>query len=273
MPTKEEYVAEVSEAKYIRPYFGKDGYAIAKSMTDVRGQCPAGLPIPPGRLWIGYGTNNEEHLETGRRHTERMIEIVEATGFDTFKSGNRILDFGCGAGRMLRHFHAHADSCRIMGCDLSGEHIIWAKQYLSPPFQFFINTTIPHLPFSDGFFNFIYCGSVFTHLDDLADTWLLELRRILATGGRLFITIHDEATVQQIGHTDGRLAEQMRQSPTYAKFKDDYEMLVIDRGVWAQVFYDSKIFAARLNSMGFDVLTIEPKAYGYQTGVVLSTKG
>ena len=44
-------------------------------------------------------------------------------------------------------------------------------------------TTAPHLPFADGYFDFAYCSSVFTHISDLADAWLLELRRIVRSGG------------------------------------------------------------------------------------------
>jgi ubiquinone/menaquinone biosynthesis C-methylase UbiE len=48
-----------------------------------------------------------------------------------------------------------------------------------------VNTILPHLPFEDRSFDVVYAGSVFTHIDDLAQTWFLELRRVLHAGGML----------------------------------------------------------------------------------------
>ena len=83
-----------------------------------------------------------------------------------------------------------------MGVDINAKHINWCQLNLGPPFFFATTTTAPHLPFEDGYFDLIYSGSVFTHISDLADAWLLELRRIVRKGGYLYITIHDKRTVE-----------------------------------------------------------------------------
>ena len=49
--------------------------------------------------------------------------------------------------------------------------------------------------FSDSYFDLIFTGSAFTHIDDLAEAWLLELRRLLSEKGRVYITIHDRHTI------------------------------------------------------------------------------
>jgi ubiquinone/menaquinone biosynthesis C-methylase UbiE len=64
------------------------------------------------------------------------------------------------------------------------------------PLHFVTTTTAPHLPFEDDYFDLVYCGSVFTHISDLADAWLLEIRRILRTGAYAYITIHDNKSVR-----------------------------------------------------------------------------
>lgn len=53
----------------------------------------------------------------------------------------------------------------------------------TPSFRFVTTTTLPHLPFADGYFHMIHAGSVFTHIADLAEAWLLEIRRVLARAG------------------------------------------------------------------------------------------
>jgi ubiquinone/menaquinone biosynthesis C-methylase UbiE len=57
-------------------------------------------------------------------------------------------------------------------------------------------TTLPHVPYEDNYFDLIYAGSVFTHIADLADAWLLELKRILRPGGMLYVTVHDDHTLE-----------------------------------------------------------------------------
>jgi len=46
--------------------------------------------------------------------------------------------------------------------------MLWCQQRMSPLFKFATTTSFPHLPFEDGYFDFVYAGSVFTHITDLA---------------------------------------------------------------------------------------------------------
>jgi SAM-dependent methyltransferase len=226
------------------------------------------LPIPPEELWLGY--NYPAH---GEAHVRKMLEIARDSGF-SFEKGDRVLDFGCGAGRMIRHLKDLAGTCEIWGTDISAEHVYWCKQHLSPPFNFATTTKVPHLPFEDRSFRFIYCGSVFTHIDDLADAWLLELRRVLAPGGRLYLTIHDEHTVElfESGRYDSTdLIRRLRTDETYYEAKESFGMLTVGRGNDAQVFYDADYFSKMLRPT-FDILSVKREAYFYQTAFLLKRK-
>jgi ubiquinone/menaquinone biosynthesis C-methylase UbiE len=224
-----------------------------------------GLPMPPPELWLGY--NYPEH---GKTHVTAMLEILHASHFD-FRPGDRVLDFGCGAGRMLRHLHELANTCELWGVDISAEHIFWCKRHLSPPFRFATTTKVPHLPFEDRSFRFIYCGSVFTHIDDLADAWLLELRRILTPDGRLYVTIHDNRTIELIDGGRAQWLNWVRTRPVYRQFKDSLDMMAIGRDNESQVFYDRDYFS-RMVSQSFDVLSVSPEAYFYQTAFLLGRR-
>jgi len=224
------------------------------------------LPIPPPHLRLMHNLH-------GQVHVERMRQIVHASGF-TFEPHGRILDFGCGAGRMIRHLRDLSDTCEIWGTDISAEHIYWCKQNLSPPFHFATTTKVPHLPFEDRSFQFIYCGSVFTHIDDLADAWLLELRRILAPGGRLYLTIHDNHTVAlfESGRYDAAdIVTEMKSSAIYQEAKHAFGMFTIGRDNTSQVFYDLDYFSKSLRSI-FEILSITREAYFYQTAILLTRK-
>ena len=97
---------------------------------------------------------------------------------------------------MIRFLGDLAVAGEVWGADIEERHIYWCQQHLSPPFKFVNTTTLPHLPFEDGYFDFIYAGSVFTHIAELADAWLLELRRILRPGGRLYLSVHDRKCIE-----------------------------------------------------------------------------
>ena len=153
------------------------------------------LPVPPVDLWEGYASTPEEYLAGGRHEMAIMVKILSQAGTSP-QELTKVLDFGCAAGRMLRFYPRHEGTSELWGVDINAKHINWCQLNLGPPFFFATTTTAPHLPFEDGYFDLIYSGSVFTHISDLADAWLLELRRIVRKGGYLYITIHDRRTVE-----------------------------------------------------------------------------
>jgi ubiquinone/menaquinone biosynthesis C-methylase UbiE len=212
----------------------------------------------------------EAYLSSGELHTGTMLEIVKASGF-SLSAGNRVLDFGCAAGRMIRWLKDIAADCEVWGTDISAEHIMWCKQHLSPPFHFATTTTLPHLPFEDRYFDLIYAGSVFTHIEDLADAWLMELRRVLNTDGRLYVSIHDRNTIEVLkGQPDHWFSEAVRTNEQYAEYlKSDFGMFTVGRYAAAQVFYDVDYFCQMVGRL-FKVMSVTKDAYGYQTAVLLA---
>jgi ubiquinone/menaquinone biosynthesis C-methylase UbiE len=224
------------------------------------------LPAPPERLWLAYGPTIEDYLKSGKRDVDSMQSILSDSGY-SFDEGNRVLEFGCAAGRMIRWLHDVADRCEIWGADISGDHIVWCKQHLQPPFHFFITTTTPHLPFADGYFDLIYAGSVFTHIDDLADAWLLELRRILKPGGRLYITICDNSSIRYIVESKSDLSRTLDCHKEFYQ-NNDFAMFTIGRFMRSLVFYDIEYLSRSLAPF-FETVSVTPEAYGGQTGVLL----
>lgn len=99
-----------------------------------------------------------------------------------------MLDFGCGAGRTLRHFLPEAEVATFWGCDIDEESVEWIQVNLSPPIRAFVNEDKPPLPFNPESFDLIYVVSVFTHLTDTWSAWLAELHRLLKDRGRLIVT-------------------------------------------------------------------------------------
>jgi SAM-dependent methyltransferase len=112
--------------------------------------------------------------------------------------GKRVLDFGCGAGRVLRHFAPEAETAEFWGCDIDRRSIAWMNENMAPPFHPFACEEEPGLPQDDGTFDLIYAISVYTHLTDNWAGWLLEHHRVLADGGLLLSTFLGEGMIGQL---------------------------------------------------------------------------
>lgn len=233
------------------------------------------FPVPPQYLRPGYGSTVEEWLRVGQRDIDTMMKLVTADDF-AIQGGSRILDLGCQSGRMIRWLASSAEQCEIWGVDVSARHIVWCQENLSPPFMFATVTTNPHLPFRDEYFDLVYCGSVFTHIDDLSDAWLLEVKRIMRPGGRAYITVHDNHTVDLvINHIDRvPYAKDLRESLlSYDKhlhfMKSDWYKFCVEAGSpRVNVFYNIDYLRQYWGRM-LHIVSITPEAYGYQTAVVL----
>ncbi|MDB5561380.1 MAG: Methyltransferase type 11 [Hyphomicrobiales bacterium] len=275
----------VSILKYHPEEYGRASFSLPQRYHNEGAS--DGLPVPPRPFWIGYGNDfgdkgKEWYITKGKRDVDRMLEIVTASGF-SLTPGSRVLEMGCAAGRMIRHLNSFSESCEIWGVDVDATLINWCKHNISPPFQFATTTTIPHLPFADSYFDFIYTGSVFTHIDDLAESWLLELRRILSPEGRLYVTIHDRHTIKMLddgyfydktgyftdkNNKEVHLTTTLNSDATYRSEKDTFGMLVIGRDYGSQVFYDVEYFRKMVVPM-YEILSITEEAYGYQTAILL----
>jgi SAM-dependent methyltransferase len=107
-----------------------------------------------------------------------------------------VLDFGSGAGKVLRHFAEEARVAEFHGCDIDGPSIDWLRRELCPPFHAFRNEEEPPLPVPDESYDLVLALSVFTHLTKTWKDWLLELHRVLRPDGLLIATFLGKAAYE-----------------------------------------------------------------------------
>jgi len=125
------------------------------------------------------GADEDRFEAWGREHGETLRRLVDP--------GSRVLDFGCGIGRLETYLAPH---CREMhGVDVSAEMLARARQRLTAVKNVHLHQlSAPKLPmFGDGFFDFAFAMLVFHHLAK-QDTFLVlrEFGRVLRPGGRFF---------------------------------------------------------------------------------------
>jgi SAM-dependent methyltransferase len=132
-----------------------------------------------------WGDLDRAYDELGRQTKEQVARLLPD---DWSFEGKRVMDFGSGAGRTLRHFEAEAAEAEIWGVDIHGPSVEWMAQNVCPPFHAWQTAERPPLGLEHGSFDLIYAISVFTHLTDASLAWLLELHRLLRPGGLLVAT-------------------------------------------------------------------------------------
>jgi ubiquinone/menaquinone biosynthesis C-methylase UbiE len=172
---------------------------------------------------------------------------------------------------MIRWLEDLAHDREIWGSDIHAERIIWCKQHLSPPFRFVTTTIVPHLPFEDRYFGFIFAGSVFTHIDDLADAWLMELRRVLRPGGKLFITVHLKNDISLLNgmYQGSPLTKFLRSQPVFMESMNaDFDVLTIGRSSNSYVFYDLE-YLRKMIEPNFRILSLTERVRLYQNALLL----
>jgi SAM-dependent methyltransferase len=232
------------------------------------------FPLPPASLRRRWAAGAEDYLQGGRRDVETMLETLHDARASP-ESIQRILDFGCAEGRMLRHLRDGSQR-ELWGVDINAERITWCQQHLAPPLRFATTTTMPHLPFADGYFDLIYAISVFTHISELADAWFLELLRVLRTGGYVYLTIHDEHSIDILlgrdraeGEHDEMVDLLLRFDDETQTFSRDWAYFAVHADPGAQVFYRRDDLVRRWSQLA-EFRDARHEAVGYQTGLLFA---
>ena len=151
------------------------------------------IPLPHDREWYGQ----EDHVGywtsgfADALHNNDLI--LRYLGRDA-DAPVTTLDLGCSSGRVLRHQHILRRNSRTMGADINPNSIAFTRSFLPPSIVAFHNVSFPPLPLPDASVDFLSAHSVFTHIDEFEDAWLLEISRVLRPGGVAFATVHTEHT-------------------------------------------------------------------------------
>jgi SAM-dependent methyltransferase len=102
--------------------------------------------------------------------------------------GTRVLDFGCGWGRILRCFLKDCQADHVQGVDVVPEFIAACRETF-PYGRFDQLRPLPPTPYANSSFDLITAYSVFSHLAEHASlAWVQEFARLLSPGGIMAVT-------------------------------------------------------------------------------------
>ena len=187
------------------------------------------LPVPDqSSIFIGDG----DYRQIGREFLRYFIELGQLT------PDERVLDVGCGIGRMAVPLtqYLNTENGRYEGIDPVASGVEWCSRTITPAYPNFrfAHVDIAHalynpkgcisgdevvLPFLDASFDLVVMTSVVTHLPaDEIQPYFTEISRLLAPGGRLFLTafvIDERSTLEREGR-DPRLGfKQAENGPSW----------------------------------------------------------
>lgn len=231
------------------------------------------FPLPSTKDREGYyGTHHFSYWASGFRDARLLRECCQRLGVPL----NDYFDFGCASGRVLRHFATKLASVNVTGCDINRNHVDWVAQNLPSSVSVFQNHSIPTLPLPDNSQDLVSAFSVFTHIEAFETTWLMEIRRILRSGGIAWITIHTEHTWKEMA-PGWPLYQALNKLPEFSKYAAARDQLPSERLVFrwhdnrsysSNVFY-SQNYIRRTWGRIFTITEEHRRCPGFQDVVVL----
>ncbi len=163
---------------------------MARLTSIYRTDLGSAISTPPAQLMVrALGNASPEFYRAdGLKSFSEFFDAVSRQR--EFASIRRMLDWGCGCGRVTVHFLLDGTIPEVSGCDIDGEAIAWCQQHL-PVGEFQRIEPYPPTPYPDQSFDLVIAYSVFTHLSrDQQNAWLAEMRRIISPGGLFIASVH-----------------------------------------------------------------------------------
>ncbi len=151
------------------------------------------------RAFMGFPSNENQMTRVQTWSNQRTVTFTGYNAFKGFESlakkhgisrceGLQVLDWGCGHGRVTRHFIENWPEAHISGTDIDPENIEWCQKHL-PGGTFDLAPLLPPLGAPDGSYDLIVGLSVMTHLTaKVQEAWINEINRLLKPGGLALIT-------------------------------------------------------------------------------------
>lgn len=226
---------------------------------------PVAVPYPPLSLASrvcslkGRGDPLSDYEKLGAETKAALLNLLPA-GW-SFEE-KRILDFGCGAGRTLRHFMTEARRAEIWGADIDAPSVAWLQANLSPPLRVVRSAADPPLGLGYGTFDLVWALSVFTHLTDSSLPWLLELHKVLKPDGLLIATYmggwNSEVFTHETWDEDRVGMNVLRRDQAW----DDGGPVVLMSDWWVRAHW----------GRAFQILKVAPEIHGSDLGAVAKAR-
>jgi len=183
------------------------------------------LPLPPEKLRYPRGL---DFVTGGEAVFDQLV------GFGGLKPEDRVLDAGCGIGRVARHLVDYLTGS-YEGFDIVPPAVEWCQDEITPRHPNFrfqvakanirngkynpngaVSAAQYRWPYEDTSFDFVFLASVFTHLlPSDVENYVQQAARVLKPGGRLLATyfLLNKESVKLMEHEGSRFNFKKRIAP------------------------------------------------------------
>jgi len=221
---------------------------------------------PPAHLQERVG-GTRDFQSMGTQVASLIMSCVSK--YKSVTAARRILDWGCGCGRVIGEMMKFVSPATLTGCDIDTEAIAWNKGHIPGP-TFDRIDPYPPTAYSTGTFDLIYGISVMTHLDEQTQlSWLQELSRIASPGGIVALTVIGENLRKANMPTE--LAKTFRETgfasfiPSYSRmlapfsnegyYRETYHSFAYIEKTWREFFDILECFETKHQ----DILILRPR--------------
>jgi len=166
------------------------------------------VAFPPAYfIYETYRLNYPQYYLDGQETAKEIIEILRS--HVNLSSNERLLDWGCGPGRVTRHLPGLTKAA-IYGTDYNKKYIEWCTNNISG-INFSVNEINAPLAYQDNFFKAAIGLSIFTHLSkENHHFWINELHRVIQYDGVLLITTHGYGYRHKLVGNEGKAFDEGR---------------------------------------------------------------
>jgi SAM-dependent methyltransferase len=184
--------------------------------------------------------------------------------------GLRILDWGCGCGRLSRYFSGLQRST-LAGVDIDADNVAWCREHLRFG-TFAAIATAPPMPLPEASFDLAIGISIFTHLSETDQiAWLRELHRIAAPGALLLMTTHGTTAAYRSALSPEALAAWQAAGFLDRGRDAALDSVLADHEYYRTVFHTPAYVRSRW-SQYFDVVELLPGFIGNNQDLVVLRK-
>lgn len=207
--------------------------------------------------------DREEFFESGQSE----IDILMASCGISAGDNGRVLDFGCGVGRLSRPLQKYF--AEVHGVDISEEMIRLAKQF-THGCKFVVNDTGDLKLFRDDFFDFVYSNIVLQHQPEkrLAKAYIREFIRVIKPGAKVVFQMPYRRTLRHILQPRRRLYSLLKRCGIPASVLYNNLNLAPVRGICLS----SEEIIRAVSLAGGQIIRSYPDAFNYYSVSYEATK-
>ncbi len=238
----------------------RDGKPVARLDLGYH-RSPKLQPFPPSAAMVRASGNDQQRFwrATGIKTCNDFRRIL-APHLNLDGVG-RLLDWGCGSGRVTVHLIDQFPAAEVAGADIDTEAVDWAAESLEG--RFTVCGQDPPLSFPDSHFDLVTAASVMTHLTrDHQERWLLEILRVLRPGGIFLATTHgefaarwlfpDAAELERIlehGFHDDTRDAGLQHVASSEYYRSTYQTIEFNRRFWGRYFEVLEVVEGGMNNL------------------------